>query len=272
MNWNQSVRHRGFTLLELLAVIATIAVLAAMLLPVLTKAKIKAQLTNCRSNTKQLEASWSMYSDDNNHVLVESYPTNEAVWVKGDMTNPMEATNSDLIKAGKLYDKYLNTSVYHCPGDKGVTIKGTPVPSVRSYSMNSFMGARDPNLGAIPTTANSESGRYVLYFSREADLAVANPSQLWVFIDEDERSINDGFFITDPTAHIWFDLPALSAHRHNFSYSLAFADGHTEAWHVTDPRSFNVAEKETESSGNRDLLRVANATTVLKAVGNGIAH
>ncbi|PWU08296.1 MAG: hypothetical protein C5B50_29910 [Verrucomicrobia bacterium] len=260
MNWNRSVRHRGFTLLELLAVIATIGVLVAMLLPVLNKTKIKAQLTNCRSNTKQLYLAWHMYTLDNNYLLVESYPTNEAAWVQGNMTVSSEATNSDLLKAGKLYDKSLSTSVYHCPGDKGVTINGTPVPSVRSYSMNCFMGARSPNLGAIPWSADTENGQYVLYFSREDE--IRKPEQLWVFIDEDERSINDGSFVTDPTAHLWYDFPALSAHRHNFSYTLAFADGHADAWHLTDPRSFTVAERETEASGNRDLMRVANGTTV----------
>ena len=33
---------------------------------------------------------------------------------------------------------------------------------------------------------------------------------MWVLLEEDERSINDGFFVTDPTGQIWMDFPAIS--------------------------------------------------------------
>lgn len=256
MNLGRSIRRHGFTLIELLAVIATIAILAALLLPILSKARMKAQRTACFSNLRQLGVAWQMYFTENNGYLVPSFPGDPDVWVQGSMTNAAEAVNPNLISQGKLFHYAQSISIYHCPADTGVSIGGKTVASLRSYSMNCFMGARDPNLPPIPDTASG----YVNFFSKDSDLPA--PSEFWVLIDEDERSIDDGFFRTDPTAHTWFDFPALSEHRHNFNFTLNFADGHSEIWHPTDSRTQQVAAPETDQFGNADLDRLARATTI----------
>jgi hypothetical protein len=242
-----------------LVAVATIAILAALLLPVLGKAKIKAQRASCVGNLRQLGFGWIIYSHDNNGLLAESYSGNNSnSWVLGNMRKPAEATDAGLIVQGKLFPYTRDTKVYHCPGDKGITFDSKVVMSVRSYSMNCFMGGRDPLLAPIPPSAKD----YVPFFVKDSELR--RPSDLWVLIDEDERSIDDGFFVTDPTAKKWCDFPATSAHRHDFSFGLAMADGHTDIWLNRDPRTHQLTSNGTEQSNNSDLERLAAHSAVLK--------
>jgi type II secretory pathway pseudopilin PulG len=259
MHSSRPKRKEGFTLVELLAVMFTVAALAAMLLPVLSKAKIKAQRTSCRSNLHQLSLAWVLYHGDNNGRLVESYPVdNPNAWILGDMRKPADATNMNLLQQGKLYAYIPNTKVYHCPADNGVPLEKANLPSLRSYSMNAFMGARDPRVGPIPANAQN----YVLFYGKESE--IPRPANLWVMLDEDERSINDGFFVPDPTGQMWIDFPANSVHRHDHSFVLNFADCHTEIWYYRDPATSKLTHNRTEQAGNIDLRRLARASATLK--------
>jgi len=81
MKWQNSLllRH-NFTLIEMLVVIAIIAILASMLTPALRRSMESANSILCQSNLKQLANAGTMYSDDNNSFNVPSVYNSASAW------------------------------------------------------------------------------------------------------------------------------------------------------------------------------------------------
>jgi prepilin-type N-terminal cleavage/methylation domain-containing protein len=67
---SQGKGFRAFTLIELLVVIGIIALLAAMLLPALGKARYRASQVNEMSGSRQLLIAWSLYAEDNSDSVL----------------------------------------------------------------------------------------------------------------------------------------------------------------------------------------------------------
>jgi prepilin-type N-terminal cleavage/methylation domain-containing protein/prepilin-type processing-associated H-X9-DG protein len=64
---------RGFTLIEILVVIAIIALLAAILFPVFAQARERARSASCQSNLKQLALAWLQYAQDYDETTTPMY-------------------------------------------------------------------------------------------------------------------------------------------------------------------------------------------------------
>lgn len=220
----------GFTLIEILVVIAVIAILIALLLPALSNSKIEAQRIACVNNIKQLSLAWQLYADDHDDTLVNNHGINQTILLRENWVNNMQDTlnsegntNLALLRSGKL-SPYLSdaTAVFKCPSDKFIAQNG---PRIRSYSMNSLVG--DP--GELTNKFNP----LMIQFFRSAE--ILNPSQIYVFLDEHPGTINDGFFMNRWEDYIWGNLPGS---YHKGAANLSFADGHIEShrWQLEETK------------------------------------
>lgn len=109
----RSPSREAFTLIELLVVIAIIAILAAILLPVLASATERAKRIQCLGNLKQLGVGAILYAED----FGDKVPPGN----KG-LSSPnfvQDAINTNIVDAMNTYMKLTannNHSVWTCPG------------------------------------------------------------------------------------------------------------------------------------------------------------
>lgn len=233
----------AFTLIELLVVIAIVGILAALLLPTLSKAKSKASNITCIANLKQLQVCWQIYTMDNEDRLV---PNNSVTSVPGSGTalasgaswcygSPRYDTNTANIQNGLLFPYNRAVSIYHCPADDSKIEDGSSnrLTQLRNRSYN-----MSQSVNGFPEY-DSVMRDYIPCFRKLARISNPNPAECLVFIDEHADTMYDALFGM-PTdfydgSQTWWDLPA---NRHSQGANLSFADGHVEHWKWSAPKIF----------------------------------
>lgn len=260
-------------------VLAIIGVLAALLLPVLQFAQIKAKRIACKSNLRQLGMAWSNYSLDNSGVLVVNYPIlspgepNPEDWFCGSAAWPHNptygpapqytATNLWCAENSKLFPYHKSLDITRCPSDKR-TANG--VRMVRSVSMNCWMNgmaAGDPSGRRVTALDSSTNDMELAYALFRNEGQIKWPSGLWVIIDEDEATVDDSMFLFEMKGT--GGLVDMPARRHANAYGITFADGHSETYKLKiryNGYSSLLAAKS--SPENEDWAALRDITTVRK--------
>ena len=189
--------RRGFTLIELMVVIAIISILASILFPVFSKAKDKARSAACLANLKQIGTAALMYTQDWDSCFPLSWS--------------IDYDASFLHTWRQGIQPYVdNFDIYTCPARPDLAYDLNPYdgPDLTGYAMNNtYVGYGDGR--------SSPSGAHEAWIRR--------PAMTILFLD-----FNGWFEVTwrYQALEVWAYLPR----RHLDGLNVTFCDGHTKLY------------------------------------------
>jgi prepilin-type N-terminal cleavage/methylation domain-containing protein/prepilin-type processing-associated H-X9-DG protein len=229
-------KHKGFTLVELLVVIAVIALLLALLIPALRSAREQGYRVVCLSNLKQLTMAWIAYADEYDGKLVYGCPF--GIHSSGRITDSLRGWAGDIslmqvgsvagFDHGALWPWIRNVDIYRCrrgrPGHmltyaiviaaNGKNVKGTYMEGTNKWEMSE---------------SGKRVGSTVLKLTRITDIVSPGAGQRAVFIDMGQTpAASEDFYVhyLYPKWRIHSPPPV----RHDNGTTLSMADGHAEYW------------------------------------------
>jgi hypothetical protein len=269
--------NQGFTRVDLLATVLMLAMLGALSLPKLARASLAGSGTSCVDNQRQISSAWQQYAADHSDHVVNNFTIPDTMgtisngqfdtWAHNilDWSTAQGNTNLTYLQNGKLFP-YLqgNTLAFKCPADtyrSSVQTSAGWARRIRSYSMNGYMG----KIGASDSsTANGQNSMFPGKRQFLKTSSIPDPANILVFLDEHPDSVNDGYFVENPSQLQWYDLPGS---QHAGGCGVGFADGrgeiHTWVNSATKvPVRYSYSSPTITSTTSADFLWLTTRMTV----------
>jgi len=214
----------GFTPIELLVVIAIVAILAALLLPVLSRARSKALSVQCKNNEHQMGLALNMYLADYHFYPSFSQSGLHPLWY--DQLAPYYPPG----QRGRGQGLW-NTN-FQCPSFKGNLADG----GLGSYAYN-WLGTGRSGINAVSEDENLGLGFDPAELSLIPESRVKAPSDMFAIADARAAGSLDQPYIWMPNWEVQGERELL---RHGKGFNFLFCDGHVllvSRHDFLDPRS-----------------------------------
>ncbi len=236
------LRHIGFTLVELLVVISIIALLMAVLLPALAKAREQAKRVVCMSGIRQLTVAWGLYADTYNDKIVNVHTPGNGDTTRCEQCPDCPAGGDYIAKATAMTNTTLSGDEHYKETPwVGGAYKSTgqlPEAAIKCAVQTGALYRYVPNfkLYRCPTADKGQFFTYNAMCSMNGSNLnnapaiknrneIKNTTKRIVFMDEGKVTPDD--FVVNIDEEKWWDPPEI---RHSNGQVFSFVDGHTELW------------------------------------------